>query len=261
MALIIPCTPADYDNLCELLRRLTEHSTSQPDRIVVGMSESDALDSEQKQNLEQLLSNWSQKALQSGMREASHFCTYTAHKALVGANRNRAIDQCKNCDLIVCHDADDDIHPQKIAMLRHWFTKRSDVLLINHWAMAYGYNWPRYSDFAAVPIDDCDAVHRIGLKFYTLGPLARGHSAFRRTVHDAIRFRDNYAYGEDTCFVREVQEQFGARCIVLRAPLAKYDLFEEMPKALLAQRSNWSAKEEPRGLVANRTKESWEARV
>lgn len=260
LALVIPCAAADYGNLCELLRRLIAHSTSQPDRIVVALSESNVLSSEQKHDLEALLRQWHRGASEA-RKSTTYMVVYTPHKALAGANRNRAIDYCQFSDIIVCHDADDDIHPQKIAILRHWFSKRPDVLHICHWAMAYGYEWPQYDDFDAVPTDECEAVHRIGLKFYTNGPLMRGMSAFRRAVHDAVRFRDNYKYGEDTCFCREVQGHFGPRSLVIRAPLAKYDLFACMPKEVLNQRSDWQRKKEPRGLLLDRTKPDWTAHV
>jgi len=130
-----------------MLQQLAD-GTDWPDEIIVALSEAERAPIAQLTQLKEWLA-------QCRAPQTRLLCR--TEQVFAGDNRNCAIAAAKS-DIIVCHDADDAIHPQKIALIRHWFAKRPDVMLLLHWLQPYGYEWRWCDNYDTVPIADVDEM-------------------------------------------------------------------------------------------------------
>lgn len=246
IALIIPCFWKDAGNLIQLLENIEKHATVFPQEIFVVLSEYELINKQDFLCIEKNIQQLNQRChTQLLLRK---------EKCLAGDNRNYGIKNSVS-DIIVCHDSDDDFHPQKIEILKHWYKKRPECVCIMHWFQPYGYKWKIYDCIDEIHVDEPYTVDLIGFKNYAIGPLMRGHPSFRRFVFDAVQFPDYLIYGEDLQFCISIAEKYPKSCLVVRACLCKYDYDVNINPAIVNW--GWEKIDEPNGMIANRSKNGW----
>lgn len=107
IAVIIPCYHGHFQFLENLLVQYTKQ-TQLPDQIVISISESNKIPETEISKLESLIWPFQVKILTT---DAQQFA---------GQNRNKALIKA-DCDIIVCQDADDLPHPQRIEIIKYAF--------------------------------------------------------------------------------------------------------------------------------------------
>jgi len=225
ISLIIPCIKRDSDVLLDVLRNFFENSTRLPCEIIVALSESSPV-------------------LAKELREAGEemfgkifLLVDTPHKALVGENRNRGFSVSSG-DIIMFHDADDQIHPKKIEIMEYLFAKYPSVDMWNYPVQGDKYLWERYDNFENLVVIDPKEVQRVNYRpemYERWSGCCDGHITCRRKVAEAIEFEEHLRYNQDRHFLQNALKK-GFRGAVVIAYLAKYDLMTSIPPNALRHR-------------------------
>lgn len=222
-SLIIPCHPKHAQYLYELLK-MYEQQTILPDEVVISLSEAKQVD----QNTINALQNekWSfpVKLLLS------------EKKLFAGQNRNIA---CKNTvgEIIICQDADDFPHPQRIEIIKYFFDKFKIDFLLHKFI----YNNAENNEIEKIKmVDNFPAIKHESIHTYheawIVGYMLFGQPAFRREILQKIQWRD-IPIDEDNVFANQAITQFKALMVhvslyIYRSELSAtpYELYRNMFK-------------------------------
>jgi cellulose synthase/poly-beta-1,6-N-acetylglucosamine synthase-like glycosyltransferase len=191
-SVIIPCYYKHFMYIFELVSDYCQQ-TIIPDEIVISLSEAHLVD---KSEIEKLRNyNWPFKVI----------LLTTEKKLYAGENRNIAAENCFG-DIIICQDADDKPHPQRIEIIKSIFSNHK----VDH--LMHGYSKVE-SDLNYFYQENMTAL---GNK-YRLTP---GNVAIKKEVFAKIKWT-NLPRGEDCKFNKDVKKA-GFKTVKLFLPLLFY---------------------------------------
>ena len=203
ISVIIPCYHGHFCHLEGLLNELT-HQTLLPDEVVISLSESDLVDHLEIEYLENQDWPYSLKIITSPKRQ------------FPGVNRNIACEHAEG-DLLICQDADDLPHIQRIEIIQYLFERyQPDHLMhLYYWDQGDDYEWEVYS-LDKIPfrwIDSLDDIH--GCE-----NVHNGNIAIKKSLFDKIKWSRQRS-GEDMEFnMNCLQSQH--KTMVVLVPLILY---------------------------------------
>ncbi len=202
ISVIVPCHPTHFP-LLDPLFAAYERQTSRPDEIVVSLSESHLIPDADVQALEKKA--WPFRVLMIQSRA----------KQLPGTNRNVACKAAQG-DLIVCQDADDLPHPQRIEAVRYLFEHFKVEHLLHQWLPSDG----TFEPFQIQGLER-ECVQYRNYEQIDLPRIHNGSVCFLRSVFEQIHWRPHLTIDEDSIFNRHSYAFFPAH-YVLSQPLIHY---------------------------------------
>jgi len=208
-SVIIPCYYRHARHLYSLLR-MYEDQTRLPDEVVISLSEVQRVD---PKLLEQL---------QNEQWAFPITLVVSEHKRYAGENRNSACKYARG-DILLCQDADDIPHPQRVEIIHYFFS----TYALDHLMYEYRLIQPKENNVPFQFFEDISQVQFGCMKdFEKVWHAARftnGNVAIARHVLEKIPW-SNKRKGEDTTFNREAYRTF-KHCIIIRAILHGYRAF------------------------------------
>lgn len=195
-SVIIPCHFRHAVFLYELLRTYEDQSEL-PDEVVISISESHGMNKETLQKLEK--ENWKfpVKIITSNQ------------KLYAGQNRNIGCSHAIG-DIFICQDADDLPHPQRIEIIKYFFSKFN----LDH--LLHGYDLiPKRKKYnlQEIPYKFCN-------NYKEVGDVANGNAAIARHVFEKIKW-SSVPRGQDCEFNSNVYHYFKNN-LVVQIPLLIY---------------------------------------
>lgn len=225
ITMIIPCVHTHIKYLSSLLESI-ENQTLIPDEVVISASQLSPIDKEELERLEEQSWPFDLEILT------------TTFRRFAGENRNIAIKNSTG-DLIICQDADDYPHPERVEIIKDVFEKTNFDLLVHSFAIKkknpdkYGNNDEYISEYTGFSFVD---------KNYCVSPLVKimapnpgkffqsseliaigvhcGNCVFSRRVFNDIQYSSKRS-GQDVEFVRKVMNRYKNK-ILLELPLVFY---------------------------------------
>ncbi|MBP9841582.1 MAG: glycosyltransferase family 2 protein [Simkaniaceae bacterium] len=210
ISLIIPCHYTHADQLHALLR-MYENQTRLPDEVVISLSIPQMVESELKQNafygLEQ--ENWAFPVtllISDGRKYA-------------GENRNIACSHASG-DILICQDADDVPHPQRIEIIGYFFEKYKIDHLMHEFMFVYENTekmiFPNYLNLDQIRFSNTKNFQAI----YRYAYFTNGNPAITRELFQLMQW-PNTPRGQDTEYNQRVYSE-RHRCIAIGAVLYGY---------------------------------------
>lgn len=199
ISIIVPCHFKHFPYIHELLNCFS-NQTVLPDEIVISLSEAGKISSDEISAIEN--SEWPFKLT----------IVQNQDKMNAGKNRNTA---CANSsgDLIICQDADDIPHPQRVEIIKILFETYEIDHLLHYWTR---------SPFVTYSFDEvfsrCFSIKKLKP---SLGDITYGNPAFTREVWKKIKWTEKNIKGEDVQFNLQAYNQF-QRKLILNLPLLNY---------------------------------------
>jgi glycosyltransferase involved in cell wall biosynthesis len=203
-SVIIPCHPKHVQHLPNLLETLNAQTVT-PDEVVISISE---MEKSNPTDIEKLLKGTYVFPLEVRM---------TNSKKGAGQNRNRACEVAHG-DIVICQDADDLPHPQRIEIIKYFFENHDFNLLIHKW-QEDEEPFVDQDEFVAIPFEEVKSLEHYGTFTY----IANGNNAFKRELLLRHHWNDNYN-GEDVIFNLEMMQTEG-KVFVIDVSLQKYRIF------------------------------------
>jgi cellulose synthase/poly-beta-1,6-N-acetylglucosamine synthase-like glycosyltransferase len=203
-SIIIPCHYKHVQHLPNLLEKLNEQTVT-PDEVVISISE---MDKSNPADIEKIFKGAYVFSLEVRM---------TCSKKSAGQNRNRACELAR-ADIMICQDADDLPHPQRIEIIKYFFENHDINLLIHKW-QEDEEPFVDHDVFSAIPFEEVKSVEHYG----TFAYVTNGNSAFKRELLSQHHWNDNFI-GEDVNFNMEIIQAEG-KVFVIDVTLLKYRIF------------------------------------
>jgi glycosyltransferase involved in cell wall biosynthesis len=201
-SVIIPCHP-DHFPLLDRLLATYKDQTRRPDEVIVSLSESVFVSADQIEALEGKDWGFALKLMK--------------HKGRVvpGGNRNAAC-QAATGDLILCQDADDLPHPQRVEIIASLFENYEIDHLIHQWI-------PTSKSFETVPLDHVEELVVLFRHYATINidQLHNGSVCFLRDVFSEVHWRPIDFISEDVTFNQHAYALCKNKGI-LKLPLIQY---------------------------------------
>lgn len=201
-SVIVPCHYKHFPLINELLEYY-RNQTVLPDEIVISVSECNLVPEEMISSV-----------------EANHWpfdltILLYPEKLAGGQNRNRASVHSSG-DILLCQDADDIPHPQRVEIVKSLFEQYK----IDH--LIHGYIFPDHSFLTYNP----KYLERI-CKYYSYlfewkqTRTTSGNVCYTREVCDTIQWPEYAHHGEDVDFNEQVYNRFNYK-VMLKIPLLLY---------------------------------------
>jgi len=230
ISVVIPCDRAHLQFLPRLLS-LLETQSHTPGEVVISVSNSNSNDDLLIAEIEENKFPFLLKIIRSSKRQ------------FAGENRNIAIANSTG-DLIICQDADDLPHKQRIEIIKNLFEITNFDFLLHLYFLQDSepvfnqyleyYNTPFPQDhYEFLTIDqsiDFFNIHNTHPEFFTkfrssqitdrLMGVHFGNCAFKRTVFDLIQYNHNPS-GQDVNFYSQVVHTFN-NILLINQPLVYY---------------------------------------
>lgn len=205
ISIIIPCDIGHYQHLPELLEHLTTQ-TILPDEVVISLSNVDY-------HLRKNIDSFSKNNWPFTVKIITH-----RQKKSAGENRNIAIKNA-SMDVLICQDADDLPHPQRVEIIKYMFeTYEIDHLL--HSLISYHKTFTDY-EANQIPIYRFSTLTEVfeqcAKRKYVI---TNGNASFTRAVAKKISYSKE-KIGEDTQFNNKVFSS-SFRSAVILAKLLMY---------------------------------------
>jgi hypothetical protein len=203
-SVIIPCYYKHFEYLFDLISDYCQQ-TIMPDEIVISLSEYHLVDQNEIYKL--INYNWPFRVI----------LITTEKKLFAGENRNIAGENCSG-DIIICQDADDKPHRQRIEIIKSIFIENK----VDH--LMHGY---------AKRSSDLDFYYHKNISFHQKRfRLTPGNIAIKKEVFNKIKW-SNYPRGQDCKFNKDVKNA-GFCCQKIYLPLLWYrkDLSSKQSKNL-----------------------------
>lgn len=200
---IIPCHGNHVRFLPDLIQSYTEQTTL-PDEIVISIS---GMNQSHEKTLKKIQTHlWPFRVL---------LYTYPEQKN-PGANRNTCVFYSHG-DLIICQDADDMPHPQRLAMIKYFFeTYPITHLMHNVCCSAEKFVYfPNFENVTYLHSPTYTQQHADG----KVG--ANGVCAFKREIWDHFQWDESKRFGEDVVFNSQIYDQYPSN-ITLDASIYAY---------------------------------------
>ena len=206
-SIIVPCIAQHAHHLYNLVNSY-QNQTELPDEMVISLSSCDEV---------------VQTDVVEMVREESWGFQVkllaTKEKLFAGENRNRACEHATGT-LLICQDADDIPHPQRVEIITYFFKNyRIDHLIHQFvpWRCVPGENpFIQYNDLSSLAFFYPQMFQEI----CDIGTFTNGNSAMMREVFDAIKW-SACPRGQDVIFNKAVYARF-SHCIAIPIPLLGY---------------------------------------
>jgi glycosyltransferase involved in cell wall biosynthesis len=209
-SIIIPCCATHAQHLYSLLK-LYEEQTELPDEVIISLSSCCQVPDSLINELEHELWRFPVTLLLS------------KQTLFAGANRNVACCHATG-DIFICQDADDIPHPQRIEIIKYFFTTYNIDHLIHQWVRVVNNDVP----ISFVNYENTNTIQFVvNEKFNNLfkpGTFHNGNIAIARYVFDEIQWSPWIARGEDVALNVEIYKQFN-HCFAIEAILLGYREF------------------------------------
>lgn len=195
-SIVIPCVSGHFQHLFGLLKCYQEQ-TRVPDEIVISLCETSLIDAEQIDALEDFSWPFKVKIIRHPDRKSA------------GENRNIA---CANAtgDILLCQDADDIPHPERVEIVKYIFDTYVVDHLIHKWndlESCLNTRW-RPSDVSIYSFTKYkDVIKRFDY-------IHNGNVCFSSKVAKKIRWEQTLFYDRDIQFNERVYEAFEHNVIV-----------------------------------------------
>lgn len=200
-SVIIPCCGKHFQFIPSLLEYYAQLSTL-PNEIVISLSNVEHLEKEQIDEVENHFWPFQLKIIRH------------AGKKSAGQNRNIACENSSG-DIILCQDADDIPHPQRVEIIKYIFENYEIDHLIHKWAN---------SDYCFLPYD-LNKLKILRCKTYAQADshhfIHNGNICITREVAKKIKWEGTFSVGEDVRFNKKVYQLFNNNAVLL-APLLIY---------------------------------------
>lgn len=203
----IPCHALHAKYLSSLLNALAEQTVS-PDEVVISLSDMSAV-SFQIINL-----------LRSTQWPFSLQLLLWNEKVSEGDNRNRACSVAKG-DILICQDADDLLHSQRIEIIKYFFSNYDiDYLLHSFFIKGWKYN----EDFENkhLEIDQLGFFLSQNMEHTNIQRIATGPISIRRDVFKQVQWSCAFMIGADVKFFEDVRQRY-SNGIILPAKIYFYN--------------------------------------
>jgi len=204
-SIIIPCYYGHFKHLKKLLSSLSKQ-TELPEEVIVSLSECDKIPVTEVESLQK--NSYPFKLVIIKHRK----------KLSAGANRNSACFHAHG-DILICQDADDLPHPQRIEIIKYFFSHYNIAHLIHRWVdfkkTDTKFYWEKY--------------HKEKIDFFypkyweqsdNYDYITHGNIAIKKDVFKQIRW-STISVGEDVLFNQHVFEKF-KKTIIIDAFLLDY---------------------------------------
>ncbi|MEX0597448.1 MAG: glycosyltransferase [Candidatus Paceibacterota bacterium] len=232
ISVILPCTQSHLQFLPQLLFSL-KNQTLLPTEVVISISSLEEQDHSLLDKLQTERYSFILKIVRSYKRQYA------------GENRNIAIENSSG-ELIICQDADDIPHPQRIEAIHSLYYQEDFDLLLHLYlkydfpsqgkltTLANNYQSLKFSqynlDVIKLNTSNFFKLKRQFLSFFLkftsykernkLFGIHFGNCAFKRTVFDSVRY-SNDPTGQDLKFCTQVVENFRS-CFLTNLPLVYF---------------------------------------
>lgn len=190
-SVVIPCSGKHAHYLYALLE-LYERQTCLPDEVVISLSDTDQIRSDLVENLE---------------RHAWPFrLTMVKHRKQksAGMNRNLGCAQASG-DILICQDADDQPHPQRVEIVKFLFERYEiDHLMHSYNRTGNPFVSYRSEDISMYALEKYDDI-------YVYPPFVKddicfhnGNICLRKAVAKEVSWEDSLPFDKDVDFNRRV---------------------------------------------------------
>ncbi len=200
-SVIIPCVPKHFPLIHPLLEAYAQQ-TLLPDEIVISLSEAHLVTLD-------LISS-----IQNTSWPFSLIILPNPDKCSAGKNRNIACSRASGA-LILCQDADDLPHPQRVELVKWLFENYT----LDHLMHLFTFS---ESDF--LPLDKENLKITLCKTYSQMASIRQttnGNVCFTKNVFNRVHWRDSPKIGEDKLFNAHIYALFHHK-IVLHAPLLLY---------------------------------------
>ncbi len=202
-SVIIPCHPAHF-HLLENLLECYQNQTSVPDEVVISLSQAYRIPETLQQKLIEKMWRFTLKLLQNN------------RKVSAGGNRTLAAKHSSG-DLLICQDADDLPHPQRVEIIKHLF----EHFQIDHLMHQQTFHGEQFTPYRLSELESCCHYWQEGGA--TILNLVNGPTAITRSVLTQIHWKEFSGIGEDMLFNESVRKHF-SHTAILEAALIDYRL-------------------------------------
>lgn len=222
-SVIIPCIASHFKYIDTLLYHY-QYQTCPPDEVVISLSEIERLGQEEIDQIEDY--PWPFSVI------------IVRHQGKKSAGENRTIATAYSSgDLIICQDADDFPHPQRIEIIKYIFehyyvdhllhgivTDRPDYRCHEYWDQLAKSVYPGASEFPLYQPEEVfaqkfDTYDELIIDSYI--PFSSGNPSFTREVANRVHWSADFDVGEDEEFNAMVYDLFKNKGVA-RAFLYKY---------------------------------------
>ena len=205
-SVIVPCYHKHAMYIKELLTAY-EKQTVLPDEIVISVSQV------------QKIPNNILDELQQGSWLFSVTILSSKKQLFAGQNRNIAGTHAKG-DILICQDADDVPHPQRVEIIKYFFEHYNIDFLMHQYYLSHEI------DIEAVmgriyKLDNIEHVNPINYKqTWKIGWITNGNIALTREVFDQCKWPADRG-GQDVKFNKQLFKRYHNR-LVIKAPIYVY---------------------------------------
>jgi glycosyltransferase involved in cell wall biosynthesis len=200
-SVIIPCHYKHARFLSQIIKEYSSGSVL-PDEIVISLSNANKVSQE--------IIN----AIKSSDCPFEVVLLTSDQPLSAGGNRDKAAKIAKG-DILICHDADDLPHPQRIEIIKYFFENYELDHLMHGWSEANAeisyYTFDQLAWFETPTY-----TNQLGGGTYCNGPIA-----ITKQVFNSIQWTEKFIVGEDVGFNQEVYKKFPNR-MVLKTPIYIY---------------------------------------
>ena len=205
-AVIIPCYYGHAHHLFSLLK-LYEQQTVLPDKVVIALSEAHRVAPELIMAINNEPWLFPVKLVSSDQ------------KRYAGPNRNSACAHADG-DILICQDADDVPHPQRVEAIKYFFQKYHVDHLLHKFHGANKDNEPEFALYNNIG----DITYSYPKKYtdtYKIGNVTNGNVSILKKVFKKNQW-SNKRRGQDTEFNKKIYKKRRLKKIVIKAPLIAY---------------------------------------
>ena len=195
-SVIVPCASRHFEYLFELLQ-CYERQTCRPNEIVISLSEIDLIHEGPIDALERFPWSFQLKIVKHLERRSA------------GENRNIACSHATG-EIILCQDADDVPHPQRVEIVKYIFEKYRVDHLIHKWDLKEEFLSRKYQ-LSKIPILSFTKYSDLLAR---LSYLHNGNICLSSKVAKKMRWESNFIADKDVEFNKEIYKKFKHNIVI-----------------------------------------------
>lgn len=211
VSVIIPCVPKHVPHLLNLLGHYARQ-TEVPQEVVISFSRMDLIP---KTLVDQLANkDWPFRLV----------LIRNTQKTSAGKNRNLGVQAAKG-DILMFQDADDIPHPQRIEIVKYFFSTY-DIYHLMHFFVGT----KKVENKGEIP-EECTCYQKDKIAFKVSAcyeessehfPIHNGQPCVLRKIASQVMWPDQYTMGEDVAYNKAIYSKFPGKTMVIKVPLIVY---------------------------------------